>query len=170
MHILPDHLLRYDRPPTEDITLEEFETCAIDRLYVLSEIESCYARNRPFEELREITKLQCDKRVPLDHNSATTKARDGQRRKDVTGHFVLRLAFCRSYGFRSPSQTAANNFSRREELRRRFVKAETTLFRIRYLDASEQERREFCKSGDFDWTQASNATCERKLLRLTCIL
>jgi hypothetical protein len=56
------------------------------------------------------------------------------------------------------SQPVANHLSRREELRRRFVKAETTLFRIRYLDASEQERREFCKSGDFDWTQASSAT------------
>jgi hypothetical protein len=45
--------------------------------------------------------------------------------------------------------------SLREELRRRFVKAETALFRIRYLDASEQERREFCRSRDFDWTQVS---------------
>lgn len=102
MQLLPDHddsgyQHRYDRPPTEDITLEEFETCAIDRLYVLSEIESCYARNRPFEELRKITKLQCDKHVPLDHNSAITKDRDSQRKKDITGHFVLRLAFCRSY-------------------------------------------------------------------------
>jgi DNA primase large subunit len=76
----------------------------------------------------------------LDHNSAITKARDDQRRKDITGHFVLRLAFCRS-----------------EELRRRFVKAETTLFRIRYLDASERERRDFCKSGDFDWTQVDES-------------
>jgi DNA primase large subunit len=98
MHPLPDHsILRYDRPPTDDITLEEFETCAIDRLYVLSEIESCYARNRPFEELKKITKSQWVKHVPLDHNSATTKPRDDQRRKDITGHFVLRLAFCRSY-------------------------------------------------------------------------
>jgi DNA primase large subunit len=64
---------------------------------------------------------------------------------------------------------AANDCSLREELRRRFVKAETTLFRIRYLDASELERREFCKSRDFDWTQASIATCEWNLLRLTCI-
>ncbi|KAN0123794.1 DNA primase large subunit [Russula decolorans] len=130
----------YDRSPTEDITLEEFETCAIDRLYILSEIESCYARNRPFEELKKITKSQCEKHVPLDHNSASTKPRDDQRRKDITGHFVLRLAFCRS-----------------EELRRRFVKAETALFRIRYLDASELERRDFCKSRDFDWTQVDES-------------
>ncbi|KAI0006096.1 DNA primase large subunit [Russula compacta] len=132
----PHWLSLYDRPPIEDITLEEFETCAIDRLYVLSEIESCYARNRPFEELKEITKLQCEKHVPLDHNSAFTKDRDSQRRKDITGHFVLRLAFCRS-----------------EELRRRFVKAETTLFRVRYLGATILEHREFHRLMDFDWTQ-----------------
>jgi DNA primase large subunit len=102
------HEHRYDRPPTEDITLEEFETCAIDRIYVLSEIESCHARNRPFEELKEITKMQCEKHVPLDHNSAITKDRDSQRRKDIIGHFVLRLAFCRSYVCRSQSSSAAN--------------------------------------------------------------
>jgi len=70
----------------------------------------------------------------LDHNSATTKDRDSQRRRDVMGHFVLRLAFCRS-----------------EELRRRFVKAETTLFRVRYLEATHSERTEFHQSVDFDW-------------------
>ncbi|KAI0302106.1 eukaryotic and archaeal DNA primase, large subunit-domain-containing protein [Russula brevipes] len=127
----PHWLSLYDRPPMEDITLEEFEACAIDRIYVLSEIESCHARNRPFEELKDITKMQCEKHVPLDHNSAITKDRDSQRRKDIIGHFVLRLAFCRS-----------------EELRRRFVKAEATLFRVRYLDATIPERREFQKSVD----------------------
>ncbi|KAI9446392.1 DNA primase large subunit [Lactarius indigo] len=131
----PHRLSLYDQPPTEDITIEEFETCAIDRLRVLSEIESCYARNRPFDELKEITHSQSEKHIPLDHNSATTKDRDGQRRKDNTGHFVLRLAFCRS-----------------EDLRRRFVKAETTLFRVRYMNTTITERREFHKSGDFDWT------------------
>lgn len=131
----PHRLCLYDQPPTEDITIEEFETCAIDRLRVLAEIESCYARNRPFDELKEITHLQSEKHIPLDHNSATTKDRDAQRRKDTTGHFVLRLAFCRS-----------------EELRRRFVKAETTLFRVRYINTTISERREFHQSGDFDWT------------------
>ncbi|KAI0256770.1 DNA primase large subunit [Lactifluus subvellereus] len=140
----PHRLSLYDRPPTEDITLEEFETCAIDRLHVLAEIESCYARNRPFEELKEITNRQCEKHVPLDHNSAITKDRDSQRRKDVTGHFVLRLAFCRS-----------------EELRRRFVKAETTLFRVRYLNTTTLERREFHQSRDFDWTQVDDT--EKKM-------
>lgn len=43
----------------------------------------------------------------------------------------------------------------REELRRRFVKAETTLFRVRYINTTISERREFHQSGDFDWTLVS---------------
>jgi DNA primase large subunit len=150
---------RYDQPPTEDITIEEFETCAIDRLRVLSEIESCYARNRPFDELKEITHLQSEKHIPLDHNSATTKDRDVQRRKDNTGHFVLRLAFCRSCVMVRLCIDLQLTFSfGREELRRRFVKAETTLFRVRYMNTTISERREFHKSRDFDWTLVSCIT------------
>jgi hypothetical protein len=52
----------------------------------------------------------------------------------------------------------ANNLSRREDLRRRFVKAETTLFRVRYLDATISERREFLQSRDFDWIQAGTSS------------
>ncbi|KAI0273701.1 DNA primase large subunit [Gloeopeniophorella convolvens] len=136
----PHRLNLYDQPPIDDITIEEFETCAIDRLRVLSEIESCFTRNRPFDELRTITKQQCDKHIPLDHNSAITLDRDGQRRKDIVGHFVLRLAFCRS-----------------EELRRRFVKAETTLFRVRYFEATNSEKKEFFKSRDFDWVSVEES-------------
>lgn len=146
---------RYDQPPTEDITIEEFETCAIDRLRVLAEIESCYARNRPFDELKEITHLQCEKHIPLDHNSATTKDRDAQRRKDTTGHFVLRLAFCRSCVMDLSARRVTHLLFCREELRRRFVKAETTLFRVRYINTTISERREFHQSGDFDWTLVS---------------
>lgn len=86
----------YDRPPVEDITIEEFETCAIDRLRVLAEIESGFARNRPYDELKTIAIAQCEKYIPLNATSATTVNRDAQRRKDHIGHFVLRLAFCRS--------------------------------------------------------------------------
>ena len=86
----------YDVPPLEDITLEEFETCALDRLRILAEIESSFARNRPYEELKKFTLDQCDKYLPLHSSTAKTLDLDGERRKDHVGHFVLRLAFCRS--------------------------------------------------------------------------
>ncbi|KAH9951925.1 DNA primase large subunit [Amylocystis lapponica] len=133
--IYPHRLNFYDVPPLGDITIEEFETCAIDRLRVLAEIESSFVRNRPYEELRTITLKQADKYVPLSSTSAHTVDLDAQRRRDHVGHFVLRLAFCRS-----------------EELRRRFVKAEMALFRARYDWDDTREREEFLTSRNFDWT------------------
>lgn len=90
------YLCSYDKPPLEDITIEEFETCAIDRLRVLAEIESSFARNRPYDELKAVTLAQCQKYLPLHSSTASTVDRDAERRKDHIGHFVLRLAFCRS--------------------------------------------------------------------------
>jgi hypothetical protein len=40
-----------------------------------------------------------------------------------------------------------------EELRRRFVKAETALFRVRYDDDDTSERGLFLKSMKFDWSR-----------------
>lgn len=86
----------YDLPPAGEVTIEEFETCALDRLRILAEIESSYARNRPWEELKKYTLEQCNKYLRLDASSAIKQDLDSQRRKDHIGHFVLRLAFCRS--------------------------------------------------------------------------
>ncbi|KZS99043.1 DNA primase large subunit [Sistotremastrum niveocremeum HHB9708] len=124
----------YDEPPLFDVTLEEFETWAIDRLRILAEIESSAARNRTLEELKSVTTAQCNKYLPLNSNSAIGIDRDSERKKDHVSHFVLRLAFCRS-----------------EELRARFVKAETTLFRIRYELDDTQERETFLSTRDFGW-------------------
>ncbi|GJE90839.1 DNA primase large subunit [Phanerochaete sordida] len=131
----PHRLNFYDQPPQGEITIEEFEICALDRLRILAEIESSYARNRPWDELKKYTLEQCKKYLHLDASSATLQDVDSQRRKDHIGHFVLRLAFCRS-----------------EELRRRFVKAETTLFRIRFEDDDRKEREDFLQSRQFSWT------------------
>ncbi|EKM55552.1 uncharacterized protein PHACADRAFT_173695 [Phanerochaete carnosa HHB-10118-sp] len=130
----PHRLNFYDQPPLGEVTIEEFETCALDRLRILAEIESSFARNRPWEELKRFTLEQCSKYLRLDASSAHKQDTEAQRRKDHLGHFVLRLAFCRS-----------------EELRRRFVKAETTLFRIRYEEDDRQEREEFLQSRKFGW-------------------
>lgn len=79
-----------------DVTVEEFEICALDRLRILAEIESSRARQRSWEELKAVTITQCMKYLPLNATSATSVDRDSERRKDHLGHFVLRLAFCRS--------------------------------------------------------------------------
>jgi len=77
------------------VTVDEFETTAIERLRVLAEIESSLARNRSWDELKNITHQQYMKYVPLHTNNSKSDAAE-ERRRDHLGHFVLRLAFCRS--------------------------------------------------------------------------
>lgn len=86
------------------MTLEEFEISALNRLRILAEIESSGARQRGWDDLKTVTTTQCSKYLPLGINasipdrnsSAKITELDAQRRSDVLGHFVLRLAFCRS--------------------------------------------------------------------------
>ncbi|KAJ4488117.1 eukaryotic and archaeal DNA primase, large subunit-domain-containing protein [Lentinula aciculospora] len=128
----------YDKPPLYDVTVEEFETSALDRLRILAEIESSAARNRSWDETKQVTMIQCGKYLPLNSNSASGIDVQAERRKDCLGHFVLRLAFCRS-----------------EELRRRFIRAESTLFKIRFETDDSNERRAFLDSKDFNWISVS---------------
>jgi DNA primase large subunit len=136
------------------VTIEEFETCAIDRLRVLAEIESSLVRNRSWDELKTITTAQSKKYLPLDSDTAIAVDRENQRRRDHLGHFVLRLAFCQSCVV--PDPIFLRKFDEphrdlREDLRRRFIKAESVLFRVRYEVDDRAEREEFLRSRDFGW-------------------
>ncbi|KAF8894535.1 eukaryotic and archaeal DNA primase, large subunit-domain-containing protein [Infundibulicybe gibba] len=142
----PYRLNFYDTPPLYDVTLEEFETTALNRLRILAEIESSAARNRSWDELKTVTTAQCQKYLPLSASTARTVDRDTERRNDHLSHFVLRLAFCRS-----------------EDLRRRFVKAETTLFKIRYDGDGQDDRSRFLESRKSNWTVVTDA--EKELYR-----
>ncbi|KAG2147090.1 DNA primase, large subunit [Suillus cothurnatus] len=135
----PFRLNFYDKSPWYEVSLEDFERHALDRLRVLAEIESSFARNRSWEELKSVTTRQCKDHLPLNSSSASTVDTQTERRNDHLGHFVLRLAFCRS-----------------EDLRRRFVKAETALFRVRYESDDTKERELFLQSRDFKWTEVSS--------------
>lgn len=42
-----------------------------------------------------------------------------------------------------------------EELRRRFVKAETTLFKLRFINDDHAEQEAFLSSRNFDWVLVS---------------
>ncbi|PVG00189.1 DNA primase, large subunit [Serendipita vermifera] len=136
----PHRLNFYDTPPKFDVTLEQFESWALDRLRILAEIESSFVRNRNYEELKTLVITQQKKYLSLNSNTAANVDKDFERKKDHVGHFVLRLAFCRS-----------------EELRKRFIKAEMALFRIRYDTDDPRERAEFLLSRDFGWSEVSSA-------------
>jgi len=95
-------------------------------------------RNRSHADLSVIIKDQQKKHLPLNANTAVNIDHDEERKRDHVSHFVLRLAFCRS-----------------EELRRRFVKAETTLFKVRWEADDFKERAEWLRSRDFGWIEVS---------------
>ncbi|KAG1756504.1 eukaryotic and archaeal DNA primase, large subunit-domain-containing protein [Suillus paluster] len=140
----PFRLNFYDKSPWYEVSLEDFERHALDRLRVLAEIESSFARNRSWEELKNVTTRQCKDYIPLNSTSASTVDTQTERMHDHLGHFVLRLAFCRS-----------------EDLRRRFVKAETALFRVRYENDDTRERELFLRSRDFQWTEVNSDEKQR---------
>ncbi|BGP57003.1 hypothetical protein JCM8202_004562 [Rhodotorula sphaerocarpa] len=136
--LYPHRLNLYERPPTEEVTLEEFETWAIDRLRLLADIEAAQARNRPFKEVKEIVEKRAAEYMPLHADSNKTADVDKERKKDHYSHFILRLAFCRS-----------------EELRQRFLKAERELFHIRWDSDEPAERRAFVDSLNFGWEKVT---------------
>ncbi|KAM0751523.1 DNA primase large subunit [Meredithblackwellia eburnea MCA 4105] len=130
----PYKLSFYDRPPLEEITVEEFETWGIDRLRVLADIESAQARNRTFDDIKKLVEGRLKTYLPLSDDGAKGVDTDTERRKDQYSHYILRLAFSRS-----------------EELRDRFLRVERSLFRIRWDLASADERRQFVDSLNFGW-------------------
>ncbi|KAK9322697.1 eukaryotic and archaeal DNA primase, large subunit-domain-containing protein [Lipomyces orientalis] len=140
----PDRLNMYLIPPLAEITLDQFEEWALDRLRVLSEIETCLFRNRNMKMTEQTVKPLLEKYLPLSPNAVSGRVSKGsqlddERKKDHYSHFILRLAFCRT-----------------DDLRRRFVKAETVLFRIRYTSADITEQHALLTRYNFGWTPVSD--------------
>lgn len=113
----------YDLPPQGEITLDQFETWAIDRLKILLEIESCVQRNKTIKEIETIVKPLLQKSLPYNTDSFQ------DRKKDYYSHFILRLCFCRS-----------------KELREKFTRSETLLFKIRFNMLTSQDQTKFVQS------------------------
>lgn len=63
---------------------------------VLAEVEACAIRARSFEDTKTAILARCKDYLPLSSSTKQTGDLDAERRKDHYGHFVLRLAFCRS--------------------------------------------------------------------------
>ncbi|KAF2709832.1 DNA primase large subunit [Pleomassaria siparia CBS 279.74] len=136
-----EHRLNYyDVPPTAEITLEEFETWAINRLKVLSELEACSFRNRSQDETAEYMTNILAKHLPLRSNSSRGQNLQEERKKDHYSHFILRLAF-----------------SSTEDLRRRFSRLETALFRLRFKSDDLKERKEWVSTLNLEWEEVGDA-------------
>ncbi|KAI0814401.1 DNA primase, large subunit [Xylaria sp. FL0064] len=129
----PHRLNFYATPPTADITLEQFEQWAIDRLRVLAELEACSFRNKSLAETAAHMEPLLKKYLLLEPNSSSSTKLFEERQKDHYSHFILRLAFAST-----------------EDLRRRFSRVETMLFRLRLNEAGFREKDEFIQSINLD--------------------
>lgn len=124
-HVLGNSKLYfYDQAPKGEITLEEFEIWAIERLKILQEIQSNVSRNKTFKEIAAAIRPQLLKFCPLNNSDSVS-----QRKKDYYSHFILRLCFCRT-----------------KELRESFVRSETLLFRIRFNMLTSSDQIKFVQS------------------------
>lgn len=124
----------YTQPPTGDVSLEDFEEWAIARLKVLGELEACTFRNKSPQETDEYMKPVLEKWMRLDSNMSRSEALQAQRKKDHYSHWTLRLAF---------AGTA--------DLRERFTRLETQLFKLRLQQDDLRERRAFIDSLPMSW-------------------
>lgn len=110
---------------------------------VLVEIEACMFRNKnPAETSSHINSL-LQKWLPLSSNSSCSKGyRDErlklERQKDHYSHYILRLAF-----------------SSTEDLRRRFSRVESVLFKLRFQSDDVKERQSFVESLRMNWEVVS---------------
>ena len=110
---------------------------------VLAELETCSFRNKtPVETTTHMTPL-LQTYLPLSSTSSSSVGvRDDrlrkERQKDHYSHFILRLAF-----------------SSTEDLRRRFARVESTLFRLRFQSDDAGERQKFVESLNMDWEKVS---------------
>lgn len=116
----------------------DFETLS-SQLVVLAEIEACSYRNKTAAETAAHITPLLQKFLPLSSNTSSPSGAADQRlkkerQKDHYSHFILRLAF-----------------SATEDLRRRFARSETMLFRFRFQQDDSRERRAFIESLNLDW-------------------
>lgn len=80
-----------------------------------------------------------EKYLRLDHNSSKSSQLELQRQKDYYSHYILRLAFAST-----------------EDLRRRFTRVETMLFRLRLAAEDAKDRNRFIADLRLGWEMVSN--------------
>ncbi|KAF3831672.1 hypothetical protein GH733_000484 [Mirounga leonina] len=123
----PHSLQFYLEPPSESISLLEFENLAIDRVKLLKAVENLgvsYVKGtEPYQSKleNEIRKLKFSFRENLENEYEP-------RRKDHISHFILRLAYCQS-----------------EDLRRWFIQQEMDLLRFRFSILPKDKIQNFLK-------------------------
>ncbi|XP_048452955.1 DNA primase large subunit isoform X2 [Rhincodon typus] len=133
--IYPFPIQFYEQPPTENVSLQDFENFAMERLKLLkcvetlgvSHVRTSEAYNKKLEN--EFRKLKFPYRVSSEERLDEYEI----RRKDHISHFILRLAYCQS-----------------EDLRRWFIQQELEVFRFRFNELYNKQL-EFLKHNKLEY-------------------
>jgi len=140
----PHRLQLYTTPPSDTISLQEFEELAVERLKVLKAIETIgisHTKGNPkYCELleKEIMATKLKDSFLRIRNNLTKDEEIENRRLDHASHFILRLAYCRS-----------------EDLRRWFLMQELDLFRFRFQQENTESRARFLASSGLKYKPIS---------------
>ncbi|KAF9992714.1 hypothetical protein BGZ79_002738 [Entomortierella chlamydospora] len=141
----PTRLNFYVNPPTLEISIEEFEKFALDRMQVLTTLLTAQMRNLAPEQLKKTVDEALQKYMPMSTDTTQQHAMI-ERKKDHISHFILRLAYSRS-----------------QELRSWFLRAECALFRYRFEKESLRDQVEFLERQNLSWKKVSED--DKRLLK-----
>lgn len=101
--LIPHNVLMYIIPPTNEITINEFEELAIERLKLLRVLEQTTAKyprvlSNEWKEhvITELNTLGLKHYVRLMSGNCKKEADMIARKRDYISHFILRFAYCRS--------------------------------------------------------------------------
>jgi len=136
----------YNTAPEAEITLEEFELYALDRLQVLRTIESLRLRGIKGDEFK--MKLEEVMATCLPMSQGTVE----EVLKDQVSHFILRIAHCKT-----------------EDLRRWFLKHESELFRFRLERLDSGERAKFMEQSGLAYDMVSKEDVLRLKAQLQAV-
>ncbi|RKP15318.1 DNA primase, large subunit [Piptocephalis cylindrospora] len=107
---LPHRLSLYQHPPQQEVTIEQFERYALDRLMVLKSMEGAQLRKKSEEDYKASINDTLAQWLPLASDDNPNAPLAAQRSKDRISHFILRLAYCRTHRFTSESSDERQRF------------------------------------------------------------
>ncbi|KAJ3653926.1 hypothetical protein Zmor_013149 [Zophobas morio] len=137
----------YVDPPSQSISLSEFEDIALQRVQLFRIIEQASLKGHKLytDDWKECIKGDLSKatlksfiRLMQPYNGQT-EADHQARRIDHISHFILRVAYCRS-----------------EELRRWFLSRELEWFRLKFSEKSAESIRSFLELYKLSYTPISD--------------
>ncbi|KAF9970591.1 hypothetical protein BGZ73_006695 [Actinomortierella ambigua] len=141
--IYPVRLSLYLQPPLLEISMDEFEQCAFDRMQILTALQNAQMRNLSPELLGKAMSEAFEKYMPMTTSTpdepVSRESLVNERLKDHISHYILRLAYCRS-----------------PELRAWFLKAECALFKYRFDRESLEDQIAFLEHQSLFWRRVSD--------------